>query len=185
MAIEKEPSNIDQDGSIDIEILDALAGQPQDPMGMEVQLPEEMNIQGDMTSAFEIGPDGNVIPMFEQESITMTDHQANLAESLDSSDLSTLASELLEAYDSDKDSRQDWLDTFSKGLDLLGIKTEEREEPFPGATGVHHPLLSEAVTQFQAQSYKELLPPGGPVKTRVMGAETPEKLAKHLSLIHI
>ncbi len=175
MAIEKDQLNTDQNGAIDIEIMDMLQGQaPQEPMGMEVQLPEEMNIQGDMTSAFEIGPDGNVIPMFESESITATDHQANLAETLDSSDLSTLASELLEAYDSDKESRQDWLDTFSKGLDLLGIKTEEREEPFPGATGVHHPLLSEAVTQFQAQSYKELLPPGGPVKTRVMGAETPE-----------
>ena len=175
MAIEKDQTNIDQNGAIDIEIMDMLQGQaPQEDMGMEVQLPEEMNIQGDMTSAFEIGPDGNVIPMFESESITATDHQANLAETLDSSDLSTLASELLEAYDSDKESRQDWLDTFSKGLDLLGIKTEEREEPFPGATGVHHPLLSEAVTQFQAQSYKELLPPGGPVKTRVMGAETPE-----------
>ena len=175
MAIEKEPINIDQDGAIDIEIMDMLQGQaPQEDMGMEVQLPEEMNIQGDMTSAFEIGPDGNVIPMFESEEVSVTDHQANLAETLDSSDLSTLASELLEAYDSDKESRQDWLDTFSKGLDLLGIKTEEREEPFPGATGVHHPLLSEAVTQFQAQSYKELLPPGGPVKTRVMGPETPE-----------
>ena len=175
MAIEKDQTNIDQNGAIDIEIMDMLQGQaPQEDMGMEVQLPEEMNIQGDMTSAFEIGPDGNVIPMFESESVIATDHQANLAETLDSSDLSTLASELLEAYDSDKESRQDWLDTFSKGLDLLGIKTEEREEPFPGATGVHHPLLSEAVTQFQAQSYKELLPPGGPVKTRVMGAETPE-----------
>ena len=164
-----------QDSGIDIEIMDMLQGQaPEESMGMEVQLPEEMNIQGDMTSAFEIGADGNVIPMFEQEEVTVTDHKANLAETLDSSDLSTLASELLEAYDSDKESRQDWLDTFTNGLDLLGIKTEEREDPFPGATGVHHPLLAEAVTQFQAQSYKELLPPGGPVKTRIMGAETPE-----------
>jgi hypothetical protein len=172
MAIEKDLLNIDRDGTIDIEIPETMA-QPA-AMGVEVQLPEEMNIQGDLTSAFEIDQEGNVVPMFEQETVSVTDHQANLAESLDPSDLSTLASELLEAYDSDKDSRQDWLDTFSKGLDLLGIKTEEREEPFPGATGVHHPLLSEAVTQFQAQSYKELLPPGGPVKTRVMGAETPE-----------
>ena len=175
MAIERPPLNSNQDASIDIEIMDMLQGQaPQQEMSTEVQLPEEMSIQGDMTSAFEIDPDGNVIPMFEQEEVTATDHQANLAETLDSSDLSTLASELLEAYDSDKESRQDWLDTFTKGLDLLGIKIEEREEPFPGATGVHHPLLAEAATQFQAQSYKELLPPGGPVKTRIMGAETPE-----------
>ena len=174
MAVEKELLNIDKDGSIDIEIAEAMAGAAPQPMSTEVQLPEEMNVQGELTSAYEIDKDGNLVPMFEQEEVTVSDHQANLAESLDSSDLSTLASELLEAYDSDKDSRQDWLDTFSKGLELLGIKTEEREEPFPGATGVHHPLLSEAVTQFQAQSYKELLPPGGPVKTRVMGNETPE-----------
>jgi len=179
MAIEKPPLNIDQDAGIDIEIMDMLQGQmPEEPMATEVQLPEEMNIQGDMTSAFEIGVDGNVIPMFDEQSAPSTDHQANLAETLDSSDLSTLASELLEAYDSDKESRQDWLDTFTKGLDLLGIKIEEREQPFPGATGVHHPLLAEAVTQFQAQSYKELLPPGGPVKTRAMGVETPEIMAQ-------
>ena len=179
MAIEKPPLNTDQDAGIDIEIMDMLQGQmPEEPMATEVQLPEEMNIQGDMTSAFEIGVDGNVIPMFDEQSAPSTDHQANLAETLDSSDLSTLASELLEAYDSDKESRQDWLDTFTKGLDLLGIKIEEREQPFPGATGVHHPLLAEAVTQFQAQSYKELLPPGGPVKTRAMGVETPEIMAQ-------
>ena len=179
MAIEKPPLNIDQEGAIDIEIMDMLQGQmPEEPMATEVQLPEEMDIQGDMTSAFEIGVDGNVIPMFDEQSAPATDHQANLADTLDSSDLSTLASELLEAYDSDKESRQDWLDTFTKGLDLLGIKIEEREQPFPGATGVHHPLLAEAVTQFQAQSYKELLPPGGPVKTRAMGVETPEIMAQ-------
>ena len=112
MAIEKDLLNIDTDGTIDIELPETMA-QPA-AMGMEVQLPEEMNIQGDLTSAFEIDPEGNVVPMFEKETVSVSDHQANLAESLDSSDLSTLASELLEAYDSDKDSRQDWLDTFSR-----------------------------------------------------------------------
>ena len=102
----------------------------------------------------------------------------NLAEVLDSSSLQTLASELVDAFEQDKESRKDWLDVFTKGLELLGIQTEEREEPFPGATGVHHPLLSEAVTQFQAQAYKELLPSGGPVKTRVMGNESPEAMSQ-------
>ena len=179
MAIEKTPLNIDQDGSIDIEIMEQLAAEPMmAPQPTEVMLPEEMDIQGEMMSSFELDGQGNVSPLFGEEGSAMTDHQANLAETLDSSDLSTLASELLDAYDSDKDSRKDWLETFTKGLDLLGIKTTERQEPFPGATGVHHPLLAEAATQFQAQSYKELLPPGGPVKTRAMGAETPEIMAQ-------
>tara|TARA_R110000803_G_scaffold189067_1_gene251521 strand:- start:1653 stop:4094 length:2442 start_codon:yes stop_codon:yes gene_type:complete len=179
MAIERTPLNIDQDASIDIEIMDMLQGQvPQEPMSTEVQLPEEMNIQGEMMSSFQLGPDGEMMPMENSEEVTVTDHQANLAETIDPKDLTQLAGELLEAYDSDKESRQEWLDTFTKGLDLLGIKTEEREQPFPGATGVHHPLLSEAVVQFQAQSYKELLPPGGPVKTRAMGNETPEIMAQ-------
>ena len=179
MAIDKSPLNMDQDGSIDIEIMQQLAADPSmQGLPTEVQLPEEMDIQGDMMSSFELDGEGNVTPLFGQEGETITDHQSNLAETIDSSDLSTLASELLEAYDSDKDSRKDWLETFTKGLDLLGIKTSEREEPFPGATGVHHPLLAEAATQFQAQSYKELLPPGGPVKTRAMGAETPEIMAQ-------
>ena len=143
---------------------------------LEVELPEEMDIQGEQTTAFEVDPQGNLFPLFEEEEVVVTEHQVNLAEVIDPSSLQTLASELVDAFEQDKDSRKDWLDVFTKGLDLLGIKTEEREEPFPGATGVHHPLLSESVTQFQAQAYKELLPSGGPVKTRVMGNESPEAM---------
>ena len=164
MAIEKQ--NPMEPLEVPVEIQEAL----------EVELPDEMNIQGEMTNAFEVGQDGNLIPLFEEEEVIVTEHQVNLAEVLDSSSLNTLASELLDAFEQDKDSRKDWLDVFTKGLDLLGIKTEEREEPFPGATGVNHPLLSEAVTQFQAQAYKELLPAGGPIKTRVMGNESPETM---------
>ena len=164
MAIEKQ--NPMEPLEVPVEIQEAL----------EVELPEEMNIQGQMTNAFEVGQDGNLVPLFEDEEVIVTEHQVNLAEVLDSSSLNTLASELLDAFEQDKDSRKDWLDVFTKGLDLLGIKTEEREEPFPGATGVNHPLLAEAVTQFQAQAYKELLPAGGPIKTRVMGNESPETM---------
>tara|TARA_R100001369_G_scaffold59565_1_gene86412 strand:- start:3837 stop:6275 length:2439 start_codon:yes stop_codon:yes gene_type:complete len=179
MAIEKLPLNVDQEGNIDIEIMEQLAAEPMmEGAPTEVMLPEEMDIQGEMMSSFELDNEGNVSQLFDDEESEVVDHQSNLAETLDPSDLSTLASELLDAYDSDKDSRKDWLETFTNGLDLLGIKTSEREEPFPGATGVHHPLLAEAATQFQAQSYKELLPPGGPVKTRAMGAETPEIMAQ-------
>lgn len=169
MAIEKQ-------NPMEQMVVEALPEQLQE--SLEVELPEDMDIQGEMTSAFEVDPRGNLIPLFEEEEVIVTEHQVNLAEVLDSSSLNTLANELLDAFEQDKDSRKDWLDVFTKGLDLLGIKTEEREEPFPGATGVHHPLLSEAVTQFQAQAYKELLPSGGPVKTRIMGNESPEVAAQ-------
>ena len=169
MAIERQ--NL-QEGGLPQELLNPVQET------LEIELPEEMNIQGEMTNAFEVGQDGNLIPLFEEEEIIATEHQVNLAEVLDSSSLQTLASELVDAFEQDKESRKDWLDVFTKGLELLGIKTEEREEPFPGATGVHHPLLSEAVTQFQAQAYKELLPSGGPVKTRVMGNESPEAMSQ-------
>lgn len=101
-------------------------------------------------------------------------HNANLAEYLDESLLGEIASELVSAYEDDLQSRSEWEEAYSKGLDLLGIKYEERSEPFEGASGVTHPLISESVTQFQAQAYKELLPSQGPVKTQILGAKTPE-----------
>ena len=98
------------------------------------------------------------------------DHNANLAEVLDDSILGSLSSDLRDKYEDDLESRSEWAEAIAKGLTLLGINYEERSEPFAGASGVHHPLLSEAVTQFQAQAYKELLPAGGPVKTSIIGA---------------
>ena len=102
------------------------------------------------------------------------DHNANLAEVLDDSILGTLSSDLSGKVDEDKSSREDWEEAIAKGLTLLGINYEERNEPFMGASGVTHPLLSEAVTQFQAQAYKEMLPPGGPVKTQIIGMQSKE-----------
>ena len=98
----------------------------------------------------------------------------NLADALDDDVLGMLSSELIGLYEEDKESRQDWYEAFTKGLDLLGIKSEERTQPFQGASGVDHPILAEAVTQFQAQAYKELLPPGGPVQVQVVGDQNPE-----------
>jgi hypothetical protein len=106
------------------------------------------------------------------------EHGANLAEYINSSTLRSLSSELLAAYEDDLRSRQEWEESYAKGLDLLGIKYEERMEPFEGASGVTHPLISESVTQFQAQAYKELLPSQGPVKTQIMGLKTPETEAQ-------
>jgi hypothetical protein len=92
--------------------------------------------------------------------------------------LQALGGELTSLYEEDKESRKDWYEAFSKGLDLLGIKQEERTQPFQGASGVNHPILAEAVTQFQAQAYKELLPAGGPVQVQVVGNHDPQIVAQ-------
>ena len=106
------------------------------------------------------------------------DHDANLAEIIDESVLGEISSELREMYEEDVESREEWKEAYTKGLDLLGIRYQERSQPFEGASGVTHPLIAESVVQFQAQSYKELLPAGGPVRTQVMGLKSPEKEAQ-------
>jgi hypothetical protein len=98
----------------------------------------------------------------------------NLAEELDDNVATRIASDLLDEYEANKDGRKDWEETYRTGLELLGFKYEERSEPFRGAAGVTHPLLAEAVTQFQAQAFGELLPAGGPVNAQVLGKATPE-----------
>ena len=106
------------------------------------------------------------------------DFGRNLAEDLDNGELGATASDLMAQYDSAKESRGDWEQEYSKGLELLGFNYQERTQPFKGATGVTHPLLAEAATQFQAQAFNELLPAEGPVRTQVMGELTKEKQAQ-------
>jgi hypothetical protein len=103
-----------------------------------------------------------------------TEFGANLAEVIDEQDLGRLGSELYQDTQSYKDSRADWEKAYTQGLDLLGFKYESRTEPFQGASSATHPVLAEAVTQFQALAYKELLPAEGPVRTQVIGLDTPE-----------
>jgi len=98
-------------------------------------------------------------------------HDANLAEFLDEGYLGEISNELQGAYEDDLSSRSEWEEGYTKGLDQLGVRYEERSQPFEGASGVTHPLIAESVTQFQAQAYKELLPAGGPVQTQVMGVQ--------------
>ena len=138
--------------------------------GPATEMPEELMIELPEENML---PDGIELAGMEEMvevQAEMYDHNANLAEILDDSVLGTLSSELRDKVDDDKESREDWEEAISKGLKLLGVNYEERNEPFLGASGVHHPLLSEAVTQFQAQAYKEMLPAGGPVKTQIIGA---------------
>ena len=110
-----------------------------------------------------------------QEELQTQNHFDNLAELLDDDELDPLASELFDQYTNYKESRGDWEETYRNGLNLLGFKYESRTEPFRGAAAVTHPVLAEAVTQFQAQAYKELLPADGPVRAQILGAVTPEK----------
>ena len=139
------------------------AGGPADMMPEEIQvelpaedqLPDGIELMGE-EQGFEIQAE-------------MYDHGANLAEVLSDSELGSLSSDLRDKVDDDRESRSDWEDAISSGMKLLGVNYEERSAPFLGASGVHHPLLSEAVTQFQAQAYKEMIPAGGPVKTNIAG----------------
>ena len=120
------------------------------------------------------------------EEVTITDDprdvlqefSGNLAEEIDESELNIISSDLMSEYENDKSSREEWERTYSQGLDLLGFKYNERTQPFQGASGVTHPLLAEAVTQFSSSAYKELMPASGPVRTYVVGDETPEKYSQ-------
>jgi hypothetical protein len=105
---------------------------------------------------------------------TAEDFYKNIAEDMDERVLARMANSLIQDFRKDKVSRQDWEQTYTQGLDLLGFKYTDQTRPFQGASGVTHPLLAESVTQFQAQAYKELLPPEGPVRTQVVGAATRE-----------
>ena len=118
--------------------------------------------------------DGSVIVNPEEKKEEGIPFGANLADFIEDDTLDELSNELQAEYASDRSSREEWEQGYTKGLDLLGFKYEERSRPFSGASGVYHPLLSESVVQFQAQSYKELLPAGGPVKTQILGTSTPE-----------
>ena len=124
----------------------------------------------------ELEDDGGVVVDFEPLMSRPDDggFYENLAENLSDAAMSRVASELLSEYEANKDGRKEWEDAYRTGLELLGFKYEERSEPFRGATGVTHPLLAEAVTQFQAQAFGELLPAGGPVRTDIIGKVTPQ-----------
>ena len=103
------------------------------------------------------------------EEAPQEDFYKNLSEDMDERQLQDLANQLISDYKNDKETRKDWEESYTKGLDLLGFKYTQQTKPFTGASGVTHPLLAEAVTQFQAQAYKELVPADGPVKAQIVG----------------
>ena len=152
-------------------------GMPSQGMPLGGMSEEEIEVEEiEEPTDIEEQEDGSVVLNFE-EMLTeqlQAEPDANLAEVLDERVLMEISSELVGYYEDDKAGRQEWEDAYTEGLDLLGIKYESREEPFRGSSGVTHPVIAEAVTQFQAQAYKELLPSSGPVRTQVVGASTPE-----------
>jgi hypothetical protein len=147
----RAPAGIDQldDGEPELEI--------------EIVDPEEVTIKGPGFE-LEITEDGEGV-----------DFNDNLAEEMDASDLQSLAEDLASDIDNDKMSRKDWEDTYKNGLTLLGLKYDERTEPWAGACGVFHPMITEAVVRFQAETITETFPARGPVRTKIIGKETPEK----------
>lgn len=123
-----------------------------------------------------IDPDGGATIEIGSSDQGPRDFYENLAEVVDPSVLSRIALDLLDLYESDKASRGDWETQYTKGLELLGLKMEERTKPFRGASGAAHPMLTEAIVQFQAQAFKELMPAGGPVRTQIVGKESLDKV---------
>ena len=139
-------------------------GEQEEPLEIEIVDPESVTIGMDgMEITIEPGSE------FEEE------FSDNLAEYLTESELSTIANDLVSAVDDDIDARKDWIQTYVDGLELLGLKIEERSEPWEGACGVYHPLLAEAIVKFQAETMMSIFPAQGPVKTHILGKETPAK----------
>jgi hypothetical protein len=158
---------------------------PDDLMAeIELEIPDSQNIvmaelDSEGVGSIEISPeeDGGVTVDFDPQDQRGVngDFYANLAEEMPDRELSRISSDLLSEFDANKASRQEWEDAYTNGLELLGFTYDERTQPFRGASAVTHPLLAEAATQFQAQAFNELLPASGPVRTVVMGKESPSK----------
>lgn len=142
--------------------LDQL-GEMEEPIEIEIEDPEAVRIKaGDLEVEIE--------PTEDEDEFSK-----NLAEDIPEDVLASLATELISDFEADVSARKDWIQTYVDGLELLGLKIEERTEPWPGACGVFHPLLTEAVVKFQAETMMETFPAMGPVKTKIIGKETPEK----------
>ena len=144
--------------------LEALADAEEPDLEIEIEDPEAVKIKAD---GLEIE--------IEPKEPSDDDFDANLAEYISEKVLAEVVSDLISDFEDDISSRKDWMQTYVDGLELLGMKLEERMEPWPGACGVYHPLLSEALVKFQAETIMETFPAAGPVRVEVIGKETPEK----------
>tara|TARA_R110002020_G_scaffold18150_2_gene63905 strand:- start:4329 stop:6812 length:2484 start_codon:yes stop_codon:yes gene_type:complete len=154
-------------------------GLPQDPMVAEAESLQNVIDLPAQPGVTEFDDGSAVVGEFEEQADipASVPFDGNLADVIDEADLGRISSDLIGSIEDDLASREDWEDTYKTGLEFLGMKTEDRTEPFEGSSGVIHPLLAESVTQFQAQAYRELLPATGPVRTSVIGAQN-EMLVK-------
>jgi len=143
------------------------------PVGAGIE--EEIEIEIINPDAISISDDESALMMDFTDEDDVIEHGDNLVDFMEESQLTTLGSELVGLYDADKESRHDWEESYMKGLDLLGMRFEDRTTPWDGACGVFHPLLSEAVVRFQSQAIMEIFPATGPAKTTIMGEITEEK----------
>jgi hypothetical protein len=154
---------------------------PFDPEARALALGEtgdiELDIEVPSATDIVIDENGDVVVNFgdEEGDLAALDHDANLAEVIDEGDLMSLAADLVSDFENDQQSRSAWAESYVKGLDLLGMKIEERTKPWAGASGVFHPMLTEAVVRFQAQAMSELMPAAGPVETKMIGRITRDK----------
>ena len=160
MAIEKNPYDLNQSNVV--------------PMNIEAT--EESS------TSFEVDDDGGVIVDFgseesisEEEVIGLGEWYDDLSKEIDEDELDDIANQVYDNYQSDKDSRGEWEDMFERGFDLLGLKLQDATEPFEGACTAVHPLLIESAVKFQSKASQELFPAGGPVKTQIIGKQTPDK----------
>jgi hypothetical protein len=146
------------------------------PDGLDDQTPElELEIVNpDMVRLDDGSVEITIIPGQEQEMLDGVPFDANLAEYISDSEMATLVTDLIADYDNDISSRKDWEQAYTDGIKLLGLKYEERTEPWPGACGVHSPIIAEAAVRFQAEAIMETFPAKGPVKTQIIGDITPE-----------
>jgi hypothetical protein len=158
MAVEKQmlPADLDMEGTDEVQV--------------EVVNPDAVSITSEGESVI-IDFTGEVA-----DELIGPEHDSNLAEFIEEDDLHALASELVDDFVADRQSRKDWARAYVKGLDLLGMKIEERTQPWQGAAGVFHPVLTEAVVRFQAQAMGEIFPASGPVRTKIVGKKDPEKM---------
>jgi len=154
-------------------------GLPEAPMIPEQEILQNVIDLPAQPGVTEFDDGSAIVGEYEEEQAPIVDvgFDGNLAEVVDEAELGRISSDLVGSIEDDLAAREDWEDTYKRGLEFLGMKTEERSEPFEGSSGVIHPLLAESVTQFQAQAYRELLPATGPVRTSVVGAQN-EMLVK-------
>lgn len=160
--------------AIDKALNQAPQGLTEDDLAIAQSIQPDIEIEIEDPESVTIGMDGLEIEI-EPGKDDDEDFNANLAEHIDDKELASLASELIGDFDEDIASRKDWIQTYVDGLELLGMKLEERAEPWEGACGVYHPLLSEALVKFQSETMLSTFPASGPVKTQIIGKETPEK----------